>query len=70
MPGAVSRTSTLALTNATFPYAITLANKGWKAACQQDRALALGLNVIGGKCTYPGVAEAFGMDYTPVENVL
>lgn len=70
MPGAVSRTSTLALTNATFPYALTLANKGWKAACQQDRALALGLNVIGGKCTYPGVAEAFGLEYTEVESVL
>jgi alanine dehydrogenase len=49
MPGAVSRTSTLALTNATFPYAVTLANKGWKAACRDDRALALGLNVVRGK---------------------
>jgi alanine dehydrogenase len=70
MPGAVSRTSTLALTNATFPYAVTLANKGWQAACRDDRALALGLNVIGGKVTYPGVAEAFGLEYTPLENVL
>jgi alanine dehydrogenase len=67
MPGAVSRTSTLALTNATFPYAVTLANKGWEAACRDDRALALGLNVIKGKVTYPGVAEAFGLDYTPIE---
>jgi alanine dehydrogenase len=70
MPGAVPRTSTLALTNATFPYALTLANKGWKEACQQDRALALGLNVIKGKVTYPGVAEAFSLEYTPVEKVL
>jgi alanine dehydrogenase len=70
MPGAVSRTSTLALTNATFPYAMTLANKGWRAACAQDRALALGLNVVSGKVTYPGVAEAFGFDFTPVEQVL
>jgi alanine dehydrogenase len=70
MPGAVSRTSTLALTNATFPYAVTLANKGWQAACRDDRALALGLNVIGGKVTYPGVAEAFGLDYTRIEDVL
>lgn len=70
MPGAVSRTSTLALTNATFPYAVTLANKGWKAACQQDRALALGLNVVGGKVTYPGVAEAFELEYHEVEKVL
>jgi alanine dehydrogenase len=70
MPGAVSRTSTLALTNATFPYALTLANKGWRAACAQDHALALGLNVVDGKVTYPGVAEAFGLEYTPVEDVL
>jgi alanine dehydrogenase len=70
MPGAVSRTSTLALTNATFPYALTLANKGWKTACREDRALALGVNVVGGKCTYPGVAEAFGLDFTPVEQML
>jgi len=70
MPGAVSRTSTLALTNATFPYALTLANKGWNAACREDRALALGLNVMGGKVVYPGVAEAFGLEYVPVENAL
>ncbi len=70
MPGAVPRTSTLALTNATFPYALTLAQKGWKKACQEDRALALGLNVVDGKVTYPGVAEAFGLPYTPVEKVL
>jgi alanine dehydrogenase len=70
MPGAVPRTSTLALTNATFPYALTLANKGWKDACRQDRALALGVNVVNGKVTYPGVAEAFGLDYTLVEKVL
>lgn len=70
MPGGVPRTSTLALTNATFPYALTLANKGWKLACQQDRALALGLNVVKGEVTYPGVAEAFDLDYTPVEKVL
>jgi alanine dehydrogenase len=70
MPGAVPRTSTLALTNATFPYAVTLAQKGWVKACQEDRALALGLNVVKGKITYPGVAEAFGLPYTPVEEVL
>lgn len=70
MPGAVPRTSTLALTNATFPYALTLANKGWKDACRQDRALALGVNVVNGKITYPGVAEAFGLEYTAVEKVL
>ncbi|HSJ25030.1 MAG TPA: alanine dehydrogenase [Longimicrobiales bacterium] len=70
MPGAVSRTSTLALTNATFPYALTLANKGWVAACRDDRALALGVNVVAGKVTYPGVADAFGLDYTPVEQTM
>ena len=70
MPGGVPRTSTLALTNATFPYALTLANKGWKTACKQDHALALGLNVVHGKVVYPGVAEAFDLDYTPVEKVL
>ncbi|MEX0893451.1 MAG: alanine dehydrogenase [Gemmatimonadota bacterium] len=70
MPGAVSRTSTLALTNATFPYAVALAAKGWKDACRQDRALALGVNAVDGKITYPGVAEAFDLPYTPVEEVL
>jgi alanine dehydrogenase len=70
MPGAVPRTSTLALTNATFPYATTLAQKGWRQACQADRALALGLNVVNGKVTYPGVAEAFNLPFTPVADVL
>lgn len=70
MPGAVPRTSTLALTNATFPYAMKLANQGWLEACRADRPLALGLNVVGGKVTYPGVAEAFGLPYTPLEEVL
>ena len=70
MPGAVPYTSTLALTNATFPYALTLANKGWREACRGDRSLALGLNVVQGKVTYPGVAEAFGLPCTPVEQVL
>jgi alanine dehydrogenase len=63
MPGGVPRTSTLALTNATFPYAFKLANKGWKQALREDAALLKGLNVAEGKVTYAGVAEAFGMDY-------
>jgi alanine dehydrogenase len=63
MPGGVPRTSTLALTNATFPYALRLANKGWKQALREDAALMKGLNVAEGKVTYQGVAEAFGMDY-------
>src|SRR5690606_2640058 len=70
MPGAVPRTSTLALTNATFPYALKLANLGWREACRSDRPLALGLNVVQGKVTYPGVAEAFGLPYTPIEQVI
>jgi alanine dehydrogenase len=61
MPGGVPRTSTLALTNATFPYAKQLAKLGWKAACQADRALFLGLNIVQGKVVYPGVADAFGL---------
>jgi alanine dehydrogenase len=70
MPGGVPRTSTLALTNATLPYALTLASKGWKRACSEDAALALGLNVVGGKIVYDGVAEAFGMESHPVRSVL
>jgi alanine dehydrogenase len=62
MPGGVPRTSTLALTNATLPYAITLADRGWRAACSADGELTLGINVVGGKVTYPGVAEAFGLE--------
>jgi alanine dehydrogenase len=62
MPGGVPRTSTLALTNATLPYAIQLANKGWKQALRDSPALLKGLNMIDGKVTYPGVAEAFGLE--------
>jgi alanine dehydrogenase len=61
MPGGVPRTSTLALTNATFPYAMQLANKGWKQALRDNAALRKGLNIVEGKVTYPGVAEAFGL---------
>lgn len=70
MPGAVPYTSTIALTNATLPYTIRLANMGWKAACRADRALRLGLNVIHGQVVYQGVADAFELPYTPVEEVL
>lgn len=62
IPGAVPFTSTLALTNATLPYAIALADKGWKEACRSDAALAEGLNIIDGKVVYPAVAKAFGME--------
>lgn len=70
MPGAVPYTSTIALTNATLPYAIQLANMGWKAACKENPSLRKGLNVVSGKVVYEGVAEAFGLSYEPVESVL
>jgi len=70
MPGAVPYTSTIALTNATLPYAIQLADKGWQKACSENKELKLGLNVVGGKVTYKGVADAFDLTYTPVEEVL
>jgi len=70
MPGAVPRTSTLALTNATLPYAVELAEKGWKQACREDNALKKGLNVVDGKVVYKGVAEAFGLTYYDVDSIL
>ena len=70
MPGGVPRTSTLALTNATFPYAKRLARAGWKDACKKDQSLALGLNVVDGKVVYPGVAEAFNLPLTDLKTVL
>jgi alanine dehydrogenase len=70
MPGGVPRTSTLALTNATFPYAMQLANNGWRAALQQDAALLRGLNIAHGKVVYPGVAEAFGLPLVGAQSLL
>ncbi|MEE4601959.1 MAG: alanine dehydrogenase, partial [Desulfobacteraceae bacterium] len=70
MPGAVPRTSTMALTNATLPYAVEIANKGWKAAMQESDEIKLGANVIDGKVTYKAVAEAFGLEYATVESLL
>lgn len=67
IPGAVPFTSTLALTNATLPYAIKLADKGWKQACKEDAGLAAGLNVVDGKIVFKGVAEAFDMEYHKIE---
>lgn len=70
MPGAVPYTSTLALTNATLPYALQLANKGWKKACAENKELELGLNVVDGKVVYQGVAEAFNLPYVDVKEVI
>ncbi len=67
MPGAVPFTSTVALTNATLPYALQLADKGWERACRENRELFLGLNIVRGKIVYKSVAEAFGLSYHPLE---
>lgn len=70
MPGAVPYTSTLALTNATLPYALQLANKGWQQACRANNDLKLGLNVVEGKVVYQGVADAWGLPFTAVDDML
>jgi alanine dehydrogenase len=70
MPGAVPYTSTLALTNATLPYAVQLANKGWKKACSENEELKKGLNVANGKIVYKGVADAWGLEFNEVEDIL
>jgi len=67
MPGAVARTSTFALTNATLPYALAIADKGWKKAMADDPALSKGLNVCDGKIVYAPVAEAFDLEYDPMD---
>lgn len=66
IPGAVPFTSTMALTNATLPYALRLADKGWVEACKSDPGLAEGVNVVDGKVTFKAVAEAFDLPYTPL----
>jgi alanine dehydrogenase len=70
MPGAVAKTSTLALTNATLPYAIEIAGKGWRRAFQENPEIRRGANVVKGKLTYRGVADAFGLEYVPIERLL
>lgn len=70
MPGAVARTSTFALNNATLPFTLALANKGWKQACQDDPHLAAGLNVHAGQVTYQAVADALGYKHLPLESAL
>ncbi len=70
MPGAVPLTSTMALTNATLPYATALADKGWKQAARESKGMRDGLNVVAGKVTYNGVAEAFGLEYTLVDSII
>ena len=70
MPGAVPYTSTLALTNATLPYALQLANQGWRAACLENKELRKGLNVVNGKIVFKGVSDAWNLRYTDVSEIL
>jgi alanine dehydrogenase len=70
MPGAVARTSTFALTNATLPYALKIANHGWKQAILDDAGLFKGVNVLNGKLTFKAVAEDLNMEYTPLEKLI
>jgi alanine dehydrogenase len=70
MPGAVPRTSTLALTNVTVPYALQIANKGFKRAIAENKALELGVNTVGGTITYKAVADDLGYEYVPVHKAL
>jgi len=70
MPGAVPRTSTFALTNATLPYALKLANKGFHDAINSDSGLKEGVNTYAGHCTYEAVALAQGISFTPLSEML
>ncbi len=70
MPGAVPNTSTMALTNATLRYGLAIADKGWKKAVAGDASLAKGVNVLDGKVTYKPVADAHGLEYTPLESLI
>jgi len=70
MPGAVPRTSTIALTNATLPYVMTLADEGWKKAVRKRPDLAKGVSLVGGKVTYEAVASEFGLPFTPLREVI
>jgi len=67
LPGAVPRTSTMALTNATLPYVLDLANAGWREACRRDAALTQGVNMVDGEVTYRAVAEAAGVSYAALD---
>jgi alanine dehydrogenase len=70
MPGAVARTSTIALTNVTIDYALEIANAGWAAVAKKHPGFAKGVNVTRGRVTYKAVADAFGLPYVPIEEIL
>ena len=70
MPAAVAKTSTMALTNATLPYTVEIANKGWETAMLENPEIKKGANVLDGKVTYKAIAEAFNLEYTPIDDML
>jgi alanine dehydrogenase len=70
MPGALPRTATVALTNATLPYAVEIANKGWERAMMENPEIKAGANVVNGKVTYKAVADTFDLEYTPIDELL
>ena len=70
MPGAVAKTSTIALTNATLPYVVEIANRGWKKAIEENPEIGFGANVVHGKVTYKAVADAFGLECTPIDELI
>ena len=70
MPGAVPLTSTVALTNATLPFAVAIAAGEWREVARTNPGIKSGINMALGRITYQGVAEAFGMEYTPVDRLL
>jgi alanine dehydrogenase len=70
MPGAVPKTSTMALTNATLPYALQIANNGWKLSMQKNSEIKAGANVVQGKITCQAVAKAFDLEFTPIDSLL
>jgi alanine dehydrogenase len=70
MPGAVPKTSTLALTNATLPYAVAIAGKGWRQSAMDNREIKMGLNVVSGNVTFKGIAEAFDLEYVDPDTFL
>ncbi|MEE8540612.1 MAG: alanine dehydrogenase, partial [Desulfobacterales bacterium] len=70
MPGAVPKTSSVALTNASLLYAVEIANKGWKKAMKENPEIKHGANVVNGEVTYKGVADALGLEHTPIDSLL
>ena len=70
MPGALPKTSTLALTNATLPYALDIANKGWRKTFRENPEIKSGANVVEGHVTYQGVSDALGLAYVSIDSIL